>query len=200
MSNHEQFRNSYRTEEEFFQNLDRELLLKWRRRMEAESRLNDLSAATGIVDRETLLDLQSFGYDPASAALLGLVPLVQVAWSDGAVNFQERQRISQIAGSRGLDREDAAWHKLSRYLEDRPTDPFFQLTLRALRESLESAARDEQERRRRELLADCTSVALAAGGHIGFGRVSHAERLVIDQIAAAVGMHESTGESHDASP
>jgi hypothetical protein len=200
MTNHEPFRNSYRTEEEFFQDLDREMLLKWRRRMEAESRLNELSAATGIVDRETLLDLQSFDYDPASAALLRIVPLVQVAWSDGTVNSQERQRISQIAGSRGLDREDAGWHKLSRYLDDRPTDQFFQLTLRAFRESLESAARDEQERRRRELLADCTSVALVAGGLIGFGRVSRAERLVIDQIATAVGMHDGTAESYDASP
>jgi tellurite resistance protein len=186
MWNHGEFRDSKSKEDEFFRNLDRELFRKWPRRLEAERQLNELSAATGIVDREILLELQNLGYDPASATLLHIVPLVQVAWSDGMVNSQERQRISQIAGRWGLDDEDPGWLKLTAYLEDRPSDQFFRLTLRALRAWLETAPREEQERSRRELLADCTSVALVSGGLIGFGKMSQAERVAIDEIGAAV--------------
>ena len=186
MWNHVEFRDSKSKEDEFFRNLDRELFRKWRRRLEAERQLNELSAATGIVDREILLELQNLGYEPASATLLHIVPLVRVAWSDGIVNSPERQRISQIAGRRGVDHEDPEWLKLMVYLDDRPSDQFFRLTLRALRESLETVPREEQERSRRELLADCTSVALVSGGPIGFGKMSQAERVAIDEIAAAV--------------
>jgi tellurite resistance protein len=186
MPNHEQFRDSQLKEDEFFSSLDRELLRKWRRHLEAEKALNELSASTGIADREILLELQSLDYDPATAALLRIVPLVQVAWSDGAVNPHERQRISQIAGMRGLDQEDPGWPKLTRYLEDRPSDRFFRMTLRALRASLETATMEQQKRSRRELLADCTAVAMVSRGFIGYGTMSEAERLAIDEIAAAV--------------
>jgi hypothetical protein len=186
MSNHLEFRNSQPKEDEFSDNLDRELLRKWRRHLETEKALNELSAATGIVDREILLELQSLDSDPASVTLLRFVPLVQVAWSDGTINSLERRRISEIAGLRGLDHDDPAWPKLMRYLEDRPSDQFFRLTLRALRASLETAPIEQQKRRRRQLLADCTSVALVSRGLMGFETMSQAERVAIDEIAAAV--------------
>src|ERR1700755_3602331 len=100
MPNHKQFHDSHSKEDEFFHNLDRELLRKWRRHLETEKALNELSAATGIVDRDLLLELQRHDCDPASATLLRFVPLVQVAWSYGSVNSQELQRISEIAGLR----------------------------------------------------------------------------------------------------
>jgi uncharacterized tellurite resistance protein B-like protein/uncharacterized protein YjiS (DUF1127 family) len=187
MPNYEQIRDS-RNEEEFFHNLERELLRKWRRRAETERELNELSAATGIVDRDILLDLQNLDLEPDTALLLRIVPLLQVAWSDGSINSQERQRIAQIAEGRGLDRDHSAWRKLSHYLEEQPADEFFRVALRALRASLETAPTDEQDRCRRELLADCTSVALAAGGLLGIRRMSEAERLVINEIAEALGI------------
>jgi hypothetical protein len=184
----EYYADSQREKDERFSHRERELLKEWRRRAEHDEQLNELSAATGIVDREILLDLQAYGYDPASAALLRIVPLVLVAWSDGTINSQERRRISQIAILRGLDNEDSGWRKLVRYLEDRPSDQFFQLMLRALRASLDTSPMEQKELGKRELIADCTSVAMAAGGLIGFGRVSQTERATIEQIAAAVGI------------
>jgi len=182
------YAESQRKEDDFLYRRDRELLKEWRRRAEQEEQLNELSAATGIADREILLDLQEYDYDPASAPLLRIVPLVLVAWSDGTINSQERQRISHIAILRGLDNEDSGWRKLVRYLEDRPSDQFFQLMLRALRSSLETSLPEERERSKRELIGDCTSVAMTAGGLIGVGRVSQAEQATIEAIAAAVGI------------
>src|SRR5262249_62401333 len=102
MANKEQFTDSRRREDDFFYRRDRKLILAARRQVDLEAQLRDLSAVTGISDRQILRDLQRFDYNPQTSILLELMPLVQVAWSDGSVNEQERERIFRIARLDGI--------------------------------------------------------------------------------------------------
>ena len=179
--------NEQRKEDDFFYKLDRELILAARRQAESEAQLRDLSAITGISDRQILQDLQRFDFTAETASLLDLMPLVQVAWTDGSVNRQERERVFRIARLGGIDESDLRWQRLVRYLDGRPSDEFFRVTLRALRASFEGLPLEERRRRERALVMHCTSVAAVSGGFLGLGsRISDAEQSAISEIVAVL--------------
>ena len=105
MTNERKPTESRQKEDEFFYKRDQELILTARRQAESEAQLRVLSAVTGISGRQILRDLQRFDYNTQTAIPLELMPLIQVAWSDGSVNQQERERIFRIArNSTGLMR------------------------------------------------------------------------------------------------
>jgi hypothetical protein len=187
MANQEQFTDSRRREDEFFYKRDQELILAARRHAESEAQFRELSAVTGISDQQILQDLQRFDYNPQTALLLELMPLVQVAWSDGSINELERERIFTIARLEGIETGDSRWDRLAQSLETRPSDEFFQATLRGLRASLEGMPVEDRRRRDRKLIMRCTSVGSVSGGFLGFGpRISNAEQAAINEIVAAL--------------
>lgn len=187
MPNNEQFPDLRFKEDEFFYRRDRERLEESRRRAEAERQLLDLCVATSILDPEILRDLQRQEYNPQTVILLEVVPLVQVAWSDGSVNEQERERIYRIARLDGIEEHDPGWRRLAQCLETRPSDEFFRVTLRALRAWLAVLSAEVRGRIERKLLAHCTSVASVSGGFLGLNsKISGAERSAIGEIVAAL--------------
>lgn len=135
------------------------------------------------LDRE----LAEAGLTAETARLAVLVPLVQVAWADGAVQPEERAFVLRVAAGLGLATGPgravlegwlarapspavvAAAHRLVRALGERTEAP-----------SLEPGASDQ-------VLAWCGGVADAAGGLFGYGRVSAAEQAVLDGVAAEFG-------------
>ena len=187
MANKEHFTDSRRKEDDFFYKRDQELILTARRQAESEAQLRDLSAVTGISDRQILRDLQRFDYNTQTAIPLELMPLIQVAWSDGSVNQQERERIFRIARLGGIEDGDPRWHRLAQYLETRPPDEFFRLVLRALRAFLEGLPNEDRGRRERSLIMQCTSVASVSGGFLGLGsKISDAEQSAISEIVTVL--------------
>ena len=197
MTSKEQYTDSRRREDEFFHKRDQELILAARRQAESEAQFRDLSAVTGISDQQTLQDLQRFDYNAQTALLLELMPLVQVAWSDGSVNELERKRIFTIARLEGIETGDPRWDRLAQSLQIRPSDEFFQATLRGLRASLEGLPVEDRRRIDRKLIIHCTSVASVSGGFLGLGsRISNAEQAAINEIVAALEWdYHSTGRS-----
>jgi hypothetical protein len=187
MTNKEQSTDSRRREDEFFYKRDQELILTARRQAESETQFHELMAVTGIRDHQTLQDLQRFDYNPQTVHLLELMPLVQIAWSDGSVNKLERERIFKIARLEGIETGDPTWHRLAQSLETRPSDEFFQATLRGLRASLEGLPAEDRRRRDRKRIMHCKSVASVSRGFLGFGlRICDAERAAINEIVATL--------------
>ena len=137
-------------------------------------------------DEDILIELQQLGYAPDTVNLLPIVPLVQVAWSEGDVKQKEREAVLEVARSRGVTPESPAWATLQQWLDARPGEGLFEGSLDVLRKIVRAGGASHVALG--ELVADCTRVAAAAGGFLGFGhKISEVERSLIDKIASELG-------------
>jgi uncharacterized tellurite resistance protein B-like protein len=134
-------------------------------------------------DRELRERLAWMGIDEHTVGVVALLPLVQVAWADGAVQPQERGVILGIADERfSLDAE--ARHLLESWLTHQPTAAYLE-TGRAL--MVELAQRSAGPRLPPQTLGEAVDqardVARAAGGLFGIGTVAASEKAALEQIA-----------------
>jgi len=167
-------------EDEYFHRKEKELIEKLRKRRAAEAQMKELSEATGIPNEEVLKTLQELGYTRETLALLHLVPLINVAWTDGNVSRPERELILEAANMRGVDAASPAYQQLEDWLENRPGEEFFEQTLRVIGHL---APGDEAT----DVLSQAIQVASASGGILGFGsKISTAEQALLSRIAAAL--------------
>ena len=151
MSNKDAFSERRRgLEEEYFHKKEKELLEKLRRRMQAEAERGQIAEALGVQDAEILSDLQALGYTRETVALLHLVPLIQVAWADGDVTLRERELILELAGSRGIAEDSNAYQQLVGWLTERPSEQFFQDTLRVIAGLFEALPPERQATGKRD--------------------------------------------------
>jgi hypothetical protein len=169
-------------EEEYFHRREKELIEKMQQRSAQESRRQQLADRVGVADQEVLKDLEALGYGPETVGLLHLVPLVQMAWAEGGVSARERELVTEAARARGVkDGSDAA-RQLAAWLTDRPSEEFFDRTLRVIGAILEGRPVDERAASRQDLLGYVTAIASASGGLMGFGKVSDEERHLLERI------------------
>jgi hypothetical protein len=172
-------------EEEYFRRKEQELIEKMRRRAELEAERQHMAKSLGVADEEILRDLQELGYTRETVTLLHLVPLVQVAWIDGHVAHRERERILEVARLRGVQDGSPAHQQLADWLAHRPSEEFFQKTLRVIRDLLQARPPEEREASKRDLVSYCTHIAAASGGILGLGRkISEEEQTLLEQVAA----------------
>ena len=175
-------------EEEYFHRKEKELIEKLRQRRAAEAQLNELSEAIGNPDEEILKTLQELGYTRDTVALFHYVPLINVAWADGKVSRQERELILEAARLHGVTQGSAAEKQLIDWMDNRPSEEFFEHTLRIVGDLLQTTPRGDGRVGSHGVLDDCTQVAEASGGILGFGsKISDEEQALLERIAAALG-------------
>jgi hypothetical protein len=187
-------------EEEYARKRDAELIAKLRLRAATEAEQERLGAQVGTADEEILQELRDLGYTPDTVSLLQLVPLIETAWSGGRVTEPEHAVVVQAARTRGVETGSPADQQLLKWLSSRPSDRFFERTLRALRAVLESRPEAERETGVRDLLALCTSVAQASGGVFGIGAISADERKVLARITSALDPAHGSGHPQGEAP
>lgn len=154
-----------------------------------EDRLHrEFVEATGVTDVAIIEDLRRLGYTPETVRLLHLVPLVEVAWSEGNVTQRERKVIYDIAHMRGIRYGSAAYEQLVAWLAEEPSKDFFDGTLDALRSTLEASPERVRSSSMRSLLTHCMSVAAAsrAANESTKGNICDREYSAIERIAAAL--------------
>jgi tellurite resistance protein len=181
------------TEEEYFHQLDVELIEKMRRRADLEEQRRHMAEASQINDPNILEALERLGYNPTIVSLLCLVPLVEVAWASGSVSHAERDRIFAIASLHGVKENTPAYQQLEAWLESPPREEFFQGTLRAIQAALESLPQNERQARQRALLQGCMDIASAAGWHLR--RIGAVERKLLDEIQQRLELHQQVAAS-----
>ena len=175
------------TEEEYFHKKERELVEKLRKRAALEAERAAMGKSLGVADEKILEDLQALGFTRDTVALLHLVPLVAVAWAEGGIDKRERQLIYEVAKLRGIEGGGggAASEQLDGWLNRRPSEEFFERSLRIIRAVLKSLPQEAQQESRQSLVAYCTRIAAASGGILGLGsKVSAAESALLTKIAA----------------
>jgi hypothetical protein len=170
-------------EEEYFRKREKELIEKMRQRAQADSERRRLGEEAGVADQEILQDLQALGYTAETVTLLHVVPLVQMAWAEGNVSDRERELIIEAARTRGVEQGSPADRQLDSWLTRRPTEEFFEKTLRAIGAILQAQPAAERAASQKGLLSYCTAIASASGGIMGFRRVSDEERQILGRIS-----------------
>jgi hypothetical protein len=127
--------------------------------------------------------LAALGMDASSHRALLVLPLVEVAWADGEVQASERELLLRLAEERlaigpegGLLLED--------WLRYAPTEGYFARGRDTLRTLARASTEGFEPRVLDDVGALAVEVAEAAGGFLGFGRVSREETAAIDRLRA----------------
>ncbi len=113
-----------------------------------------------------------------------------MAWTDGGVEKRERERILAVAKIHGIEEGSRARRQLTDWLDNRPSQDFFEKTLHLIHHILEATSPEKRDANRRDLVSYCTDIAAASGGILGFGsKISESERLLLEQIASDLDFH-----------
>lgn len=147
---------------------------------------------SGNRDTPMLSVFERMGFDPETAVLLDVIPLVQVAWADGQISRSERLLIVELALRRRLLDTAPLYHRLSGWLDQRPSHEFFERMLDAVRARLEGLQPRAREAAWRRVLTECAAVACASGSPPDSSRgVSDLERQALARVAIALSVpHE----------
>jgi len=174
-------------EEAFFNKYNEELLSKLRAKALAAEKKRGLAEKTGISDEKVLDDLLASGVEPQTLAALALAPLVLLAWRDGVLEPRERNAILHAAKDQKLEAGSTAYQLLEKWLDARPGDELvaaWKGYVQALKENLPAAA---YAALRKDILERTRAVARAAGGFLGFAKVTKEEKEILARIEAILG-------------
>ncbi|MDP6443058.1 MAG: hypothetical protein QGG36_11785 [Pirellulaceae bacterium] len=141
----------------------------------------DLSAASGIVDAELVGELMAHGVTTETLSALALIPLVQIAWADGALADAEQAAVLTAAKERSLSL--ASYEQLKRWLASPPSDELIACWREHFRRAGDLIDPPARERLVDEIVEQARAVASAAGRLLGVGDpICDAEQQVLDSL------------------
>ncbi|MCA9493498.1 MAG: FHA domain-containing protein [Myxococcales bacterium] len=136
-----------------------------------------------MTDAELAETLRTLGMDVVSWRALPLLPLVQVAWADGAIQEAEHELICQLAEERFAVGEEGL-RLIEDWLKYQPSEDYYRRGVDALVTLVTKDGEHELgEDVLTELVEHARHVAKSAGGLFGIGSVSRSEAATIDQLA-----------------
>lgn len=172
-------------EDSFFFKQDQQLLDKLKKNVERDKEKEALKTASGIENDAVLDVLLDAGINAKTAATVTLVPLVVVAWADGAVQPKEREAILQGAAESGMSEGDPAYKLLNVWLNEPPSDSLFNAWKGYIQALTQEIGPEQAEQLKRDIVGRVQHVAKVAGGVLGLAKVDAAERKAMQEIAAA---------------
>lgn len=128
--------------------------------------------------------------------LIPLVPLIKTAWAEGRVTRRERRLIFEAAARLGIKSGTRAHARLTEWLEQHPTEEFYERALDLLLGHWRGLDADEKKRQKLDLLSDCTRIAEASGGTkkfpAGGGKICEEEIFAVKHIARKLNGSDTT--------
>ena len=174
-------------EESYFRRKEQELLAKLKAKAEADAHRKGLAEATGLTNEAILEVLREMGFDRATVVLLFLVPILEVAWSDGSITEREKAAILEGARAHGVTEGTPAHARLLEWLAQKPDPRLFRHALEIVRDLLVAQSDPNRQSTGNKLLDACQNIAAASGGILGLGsKVSREEKSVLERVAAEV--------------
>ena len=172
-------------ENQFYEKENAEKLAAMKGKLDTQKSRDELRKASGMTDEAVLEKLVALGLRANTIAALSLVPLISVAWADGAIQDNERTAILQGAHGKGLEKGTDGYDLLQVWLSKRPSDALYE-AWEAYIKALASQLNDEQNRLlKNQIVGFAKMVAASAGGFLGIGRVSASEEKVLARIETA---------------
>jgi hypothetical protein len=178
---------SRKSEDDYFRRKEQELIDKLRETTEAEAHRKGLAEAVGLENEQILDVLHEMGFDRATVVVLFLVPLLQVAWSDGSISDRERTLILEAAHAHGVKEGTPAHAKVTEWLAARPPEQTFERALRVIRDLMIFQSTDARQAITGRLMDACERIAAASGGFLGLGsKISPEEAAVMKRVASEI--------------
>lgn len=172
-------------EEAFFKTRDQQLMDKMRNELSAMEEKQKLGHVSGIVEERVLASLVQAGVRAETLAAVSLIPLVEVAWCDGAVSPEEREAVLNAAVSRGIVPASAAYDLLKHWLEQRPDAHIASSWKDYVQEMAKIMPQEEVAKLKKGVMERARHVAEAAGGFLGLATISRHEHEKLDELGKA---------------
>lgn len=167
-------------EDAFFKDRDRQLMEKMRLEIESFEESKKLAHVSGIAEERILKQLVEAGVRAETLTAVTLIPLVEVAWCDGAVSIEERDAVLNAAAKAGIHPDTAPYELLRAWLQTRPDSHIITAWREYVQEMARLMPKGSLAEMKQHMLDRCTRVAEAAGGFLGLATISKHER---DKIA-----------------
>lgn len=183
-------------EEKYFHDEDVRKLAELRGEADAEKKEKErwkaIADAVGSKDLQVGKTLDSLGFSPDSARVLFFIPLIEVAWADGKIGYEESYKIIDQARRSGIRATTEAFEFLSSLTLRKPEDRFFEECNGIIRKILAERPAGERESKVVSLTQLVIEVARASRGFFGFGKdITDDEKVAIEDIVADLGLEES---------
>jgi len=172
-------------EDLFFFEKDQQLVEARERLARLQETKENLSKVSGIQDDAVLDKLLALDIRPETLATLFAIPLVEVAWADGEMHEREREQLIAYAEKTGGRRKDLSQEILAKWLRERPDPALLEAWEHYVGELSPRLSEAERQSLREEVLSDARKVAEAAGGFLGFGRLSDEEKAMLGRLERA---------------
>jgi hypothetical protein len=170
-------------EDEFFRREDKRLIEQLNALKAVEVTREALSKASGITAPAVLDKLIELGIRAETVAALSIVPLVEVAWADGAIDPKERRAVLERAG---VSHDSTAGTLLATWLDRRPDPKLLTAWTHLVQAMSQQLGPEEAARLKTGLLERARAVAGASGGTFGLGsKISSAEAAALAKLEAA---------------
>lgn len=172
-------------EDSFFAKQNAELIERMRAEKAKLSAKEGLEKTSGIRDEAVLARLVELKIGPETWAALSLVPLVEVAWADGVIADPERRAILSAAETQGVAPGSATRELLESWLGQRPEHKLLETWGAYTVDLCSRLSESERSALESEVLGRARDIASAAGGMLGFGKISQKEETVLAELAHA---------------
>lgn len=169
-------------EDSFFAKENARLLAKLREEAAREEKRQEFRKVLNVANDELLDALMGLGVEPETLVAVSLVPLVEVAWADGEIQDKERAAILRAAEERGVALGTATHDLLESWLLTKPQAELFEVWQRYVGEIMASLAEKAREQLKNAALGRARAVAEAAGGFLGVGAISAAEKSMLEKL------------------
>lgn len=152
-----------------------------------------LAKSVGSDDASIGEKLESLGFSTDTSSVLIFVPLIEVAWSDGKIGYEESYKIVDNARKRGVRATSKAYDLLSELTLKRPSKAFFDGCNAVIRSLLDAMTAEDRLESVNDLASLCVQVAKASRGFFGFGAdVSPEEIQAIKEIVSELNIEDAS--------
>jgi uncharacterized tellurite resistance protein B-like protein len=169
-------------EDSFFAKENARLLAKLREEAAREEKRKEFRTVLNVANDQLLDALIALGVEAETLVALSLVPLVQVAWADGEIHDKERSAILRAAEERGVAPGAATHDLLESWLLTKPKAELFEVWQRYVGEIMASLDEEARGQLKAAALGRARAVAEAAGGFLGVGAISAAEKSMLEKL------------------
>jgi hypothetical protein len=160
---------------------------------DTKKRWAEIAEAVGSKELAIGRALEQLGFNAQTAPVLYFMPLLEVAWADGKLSYEESTKIVEMARMKGIRATSEAFELLSSLSLRRPSDQFFSGTNQVIRALLQALPAEEREGEINSLAQLAILVAKASRGFFGFGKaVTDDERVAIEQMVKELGLQDSS--------
>jgi hypothetical protein len=173
-------------EDAFFSKEDTRLIEQLALMEKMKESKESLRSVSGIKNDAVLEKLVSLDVRPETLVSLGLVPLIEIAWADGAIDAKEREAMLKAVVDAGFDKGSINYTLIENWMTRRPPKEMQSAWVHYIQGLCGSLSEEEKKNFCKKIVDRATEIAEASGGFLGLGKkISKAEQKVIDTLRAA---------------